>query len=302
MKRAEVFDLRNSKLFNITGELHIRATATGRDYKVVAIHPNRTVILTSNYDIQERVTQTNSRLQLAENVWIAYNVVIEDQTQSDNESQNFHFELSYPKRNLSTIGWYSVTDNSFDSDLTFKWTDNLVANEATATTTETYDYDYQTSEEEPKEKPRIMRAALRWRNEPLDGIDSVNQTVQLTLLHPTFPKDVTIKGHYFRDLIELFRAHVEVEYCEDPEHFLTMDVVAKDLTRLMGYRNYTFQIFGEHGASELDLNARGSIGARPGLYEMENEARYKRSYLPMQEGSLIGMLNLKSKEIHYWVC
>lgn len=305
MKRAELFDLSNSKLFNITGELHIRATPTGQDYKVVAIHPNRTVILTSRFDIQERVTNTNSRLQLADNVWIAYNVVVENRTQHDNESQSFHIELAYPKRNLTTVGWYSVTDNTFDTDLTFKWTNNLEAakSEIVATTTEADEYDWGIESEEKSQSstPRIMRAALRWRSEPLDGIDSVNQSIELSILHPSFQKDVKIKGKYFRDPIELFSANLEVDYCDDPDHLLRLDAVAKDLTYQMGYRNYSYSLFGVHAASELDLNVQGSVGVRPGLYEVENQAHYKRSYLPMQEGSLIGMLNMMSKEILYWV-
>lgn len=304
MKRAEVYDLRDSKKFNITGELHIRATATGQDYKVVAIHPNRTVILTSRYDIQQSVTQTNSRLQLADNVWIAYNVIVENRTHNDNESQNFHIELAYPKRNLTTVGWYSVTENSFDTDLTFKWTDNLVTDSSDheATTTESSDnWNYNEEETESETKPRIMHAAVRWRNEPIESIDTINQTLELSILHPTFEKDVTFKGKYFRDPVDLFRGHVEFEYCDEPEHLLTLSAVVKDLTTQTGYRNYTFHLLGEHVASELDLNALGSVGLRPGLYEMDNQAHYKRSYLPLQEGSLVGMLNMRSKEILYWV-
>lgn len=290
-------------MFNITGELHIRDTATGRDYKVVAIHPNRTVILTSRYDIQEKVTQTNSRLQLADNIWIAYNLIVENRTQNDNESQNFQIELAYPKRNLTTVGWYSFTENTFDTDLTFKWTDNL-DRETEVTTTESNDYGYSYQSEEETQtdtKPRIMRAALHWRNEPLGGIDSVNQSLELSILHPSFQKDVTFKGKYYRDPVELIRAHLEVDYCDQPEHLLSLGAVAKDLTSLVGYRNYSINIFGQHEISELDLNVQGSAGVRPSLFEIDSNAHYKRGYLPVQEGSLIGMLDMRSKEIHYWV-
>lgn len=50
MKRAELYELRNSAMYNITGELHVQKTITGGKYKVVAIHPNRTVTLTSDFD------------------------------------------------------------------------------------------------------------------------------------------------------------------------------------------------------------------------------------------------------------
>lgn len=60
-------------------------------------------------------------------------------------------------------------------------------------------------------------------------------------------------------------------------------------------------IFGEHLATELDLDMRGSIGSRPGLYEIYSNARYKRGYLPLQEGSLDGFLDLRTNEIYYKV-
>lgn len=50
MKRVEIYELHKSKTFNITAELHITTTETGQAYKIVAIHPNRTVIITSDYD------------------------------------------------------------------------------------------------------------------------------------------------------------------------------------------------------------------------------------------------------------
>ena len=51
MKRTEIFDLHNSKLFNITGEFHIWSTLTGQEFKIVAIHPNRTVVFTTDFNI-----------------------------------------------------------------------------------------------------------------------------------------------------------------------------------------------------------------------------------------------------------
>lgn len=58
MKHAELYELRNSRLVNITGEVHVRTTMTGQDYKIIAIHPNRTVVFTSDYDFQVIILQT----------------------------------------------------------------------------------------------------------------------------------------------------------------------------------------------------------------------------------------------------
>lgn len=80
MRRAEVFDLNNKTLFNIAGELHVRTTETGQDYKVMAIHPNRTVILTHDYNFEERTKKTNSKIELASTVWLSYHFQIENKT------------------------------------------------------------------------------------------------------------------------------------------------------------------------------------------------------------------------------
>lgn len=69
----------------------------------------------------------------------------------------------------------------------------------------------------------------------------------------------------------------------------------------MGYRNYSVKIVGLHIASEVILNANGSVGARPGLYEAQSLGEYKRGYLPLQEGSLVAAFNLRTKEIRYLV-
>lgn len=352
MKRAEVFDLKNSKIFNITGEFHLRSTITGQDYKIVAIHPNRTVVFTSDYDFQERTTKTNSKLQLAQDIWISYNLMVENKTQvclkarkqlfvyidvyrlnidnnqeirftkfskfykmkrflflisqhyllnlfcqGNNESQSFSVELAYPKRNLSTEGWYAITENTFDSDLSFKWTEDPKP----ASGGPNDDYNYDSNDDDGSQHPREVRAVLNWRNEPLQGIDKVNQSVSLIIRHPSFEKDVTLKARYYRSLVDLLRAKFEADYCDDPDHFVNFEALAQDLTSEVGYRNYSVKVVGLHIASEVILNANGSVGARPGLYEAQSLGEYKRGYLPLQDGSLVAALNLRTKEIRYLV-
>lgn len=298
MKRAELFELGDDAgKMNITGEFHIRTTLTGQDYKIVAIHPNRTVVLTSDFDIRDTVSKQKSRLQLAPTVWIAYDFLVVNETKLDNDSQRFTLELSYPKRNLSAEGWYAVTDNSLDSDLTFKWVKNEDKSEQDQEEPE-YD-DYVDPDAVDDSKPRIMRAALQWRNEPLYGIDKLNQTAKLSIRHPSFQQDVTFQGSIYQSPIDLVNAKLIVNYCEEADHLLTLVAVAKDLTSFVGYHNYTFSILGTHEASKFDLGVEGSIGARPGLYELNSTGRYSRDYLSLQEGLLAAMIDLRSKELLY---
>lgn len=146
-----------------------------------------------------------------------------------------------------------------------------------------------------------MRAALQWRNEPLHGIDKANQSAMLTIRHPSFQKDVTFKGELYRSPIDLIKTKFELDYCDDPDHFLSLQGKLQDLTTIVGYRNYSYEVIGVQAVSELDLYGVGSIGARPDLYETNNVGRYKRGYMPEQDGLLICMINLKDNEIHLWV-
>lgn len=292
MKRAEIYELGNDHKVNVTGEFHMRTTLTGQDYKIVAIHPNRTVVFTSDFDIQDSTSKQKSRLQLAPTVWIAYDFVVTNETKLDNDSQRFTLALSYPKRNLSAEGWYAVTDDSFDSDLTFKW----VKNEETS---EVSDYDDYEPDAVDDSKPRVMRAAFQWRNEPLQGIDKLNQTAIFSIRHPSFQQDVTFKGNLYQSPVDLINANLVVNYCEEVDDLLTLAAIAKDLTTSVVNRNYTFDIIGTHVASKLDLDVKGTVGVRPGLYELNSAGKYTRDYLPLQEGVLIGLINLRSKEILY---
>lgn len=284
LKRAELFELKNSKMFNITGELHVTTRPTGQDYKIVAIHPNRTVILTSNYDYENNTTQHNSMLQLAPHVWLAYDWHVKNLTRADNESQAFSFDLSYPKRSLGAAGWYSVTKNTFDSDVEIKWHNKDVP-----------------QDEGNEADPKILKAALQWRNNQLGAHDKDNQTTRISLGHPSFEKDMVLKGLWYRGKYDLLRVNVEADYCDDPYHLLTFDAVIKDNTRDLGYRNYTYIVKSIHEISELNLDVEGSVGLRPGLYETSSSGKYKRGYLPLQEGVLVATIDLREKELYYLV-
>lgn len=235
----QLFELRKSSEFNITAELHIRTNLTGRDYKIIAIHPNRTVVLTSDYDIHENLLKQRSKLQLAPTIWFAYNFNLQNLSRANNDSQVFSVDLSYPRRNLSAEGWYSVTDNIFDSDLALKWSKRTIYDDSDA-----------------EVAPGVLNAALLWRNEPLVGNDKDNQTVLFTLRHPTFTKDITVAGNLYRNPIDLIKAKLQIEYCDEPDQLLSLGAGIRDSSSLVGYRNYSYEVYGKHEISEFDLDVR----------------------------------------------
>lgn len=304
IKHAEIYALKNTKnRFNITGELHVRTTATGQAFKILAAHPNRTVIFTSDYDFRELTTHHRSKLELAQNIWIAYDLRVQNLSTLANDSQVLNIDLSYPKRNLSTSGWYSITEDVFDSDFTFKWTKDK--DSSSGNNYDEYDVsandndDYGNHDAVEQNEERSMRASLKWSNEPLTGIDRNNQTLLVTLRHPSFTKDVTLNANYYRSSIDLVRGKLVIDYHDDPEQLLTFVGGIKDYTTLVGHRNYSIHAFGLHDRSELSVNALASIAAQPGIYETKNFGLYKRGYLPLQEGLLNAGLNMHENDLLY---
>ncbi|XP_055389464.1 uncharacterized protein LOC129618631 [Condylostylus longicornis] len=281
MKHAEVFELRKEDKFNLTGELHIKTTDSGQEYKIVAIHPNRTVILSSEYDNQDTISKQKSKLQLSPTAWIAYNVMVENNTTPTKESQKFYAELSYPKRTLSADGTYFNTDEEFDSNIALKWTANKKNNR-----------------DKPEQK--VIKTGFNWRSEPLTGIDREHQTAMLTIGHPSFSKDMTLKGFYYRSPIELLKFGLKLDYSNDPRHLLNVNGVLRDESQQnSGIYNFSYKLDAEHNISDFILNVHGIASAKPAYYYTLSKGLYKRSYFPIKHGSILSKLDIVKKEIEY---
>lgn len=304
IKHVEVFELDKSDNFirNITGEFHMKATQTGQIYKLIAIHPNRTVIVTSDYDYKDSTTRQKAKIELASNIWIAYDLKLQNLTTTFKESQFFDVEVSYPRRNLSTSGWYSIAGDEFDSDLAFEWTnDKPIVVETNAD----YEYDDEESGTEKVEEKlnqsnkRSVRAGFTWRNEFLAPTDKANQTVLLTLRHPAFLKNVTCNINYYRSNLDIVRGKMVIDYHEDPKNLLSIEGGVLNYTTVFGYRNYSMDAFGRHDASNFDMNGLASVAVQPGIYATNNFGYYKRGYLPLQNGLFIASINTRNNELNY---
>lgn len=308
MKRAELYELKNSNRYNITGEFHVRTTETGQAYKIVAIHPNRTVVITSDYDSHDTTINQKLKLLLSSDLWIAYDFKLTNLTTSTNDSQQFNIDLQYPKRNLSTSGWYSITEDMFDSDLAFKWTTTKKIQ--TDTGYDDYPYGYGGSSEERNEnnenaevtaesEEKVIKAALTWRNEPLAKDDKCNQTLLFVIKHPSFRRDVTFNANYYRNSIDLIHGKLIADYHEDPQHMLTLEGGIMDSSQQLKHRNYSIHILGLHEQSNFDLWALSSIAAKSGVYATKNFGRYKRGYVPLMEGLLNAGVDFPKNDVHY---
>ncbi|XP_017854431.2 uncharacterized protein LOC108607859 [Drosophila busckii] len=276
MKHIEVFELRNAQNFNLTGELHMLTQLNAKEFKIVAIHPNRAVVLTTKHEeVSAQVEKWHSKIELSETAWIGYNLELGNFSKLGNESQRFDLELFYPKRNLSTTGWYYLTDNHFNADLALKWAG-----------TGRYD------------ESRKIRGKFHWTALPLRKGDRDHQSFYLAIAHPYLEKDIQCKATYYRGLQDLLRAHMTIDYSEQPEHLIELGAQLRDLYQQLGHTNYTFKLYGVHPASELDVQLNGTLAARPSFYKTETTAHYKRDYSP-RFGKFLAMLDLNKRELEY---
>ncbi|TDG46759.1 hypothetical protein AWZ03_006806 [Drosophila navojoa] len=276
IKHIEVFELRNTKNFNLTGELHVLTTATAQEFKVVAVHPNRAVILTTRYEnVNPHVVKQHAKIELSETAWIGYNLEMGNFSTNGNESQRYAIELFYPKRNLSSSGWYYLTDKQFNADLRFKWAGTG-----------------------PHEESRKIRSNFQWRAEPLRKGERDHQTFIWTVAHPYLEKDILCRATYYRGLQDLLKTQLTIDYSKKPEQLITLGAHLRDLYNEKGFTNYTLKIYGYHPASELDVEMNGTLVARPSYYKTESTAHYKRDYSPLY-GKFLAMLDLNKRELEY---
>lgn len=284
-------------MFNITTIFHNKTTATGQDFKLYAIHPNRTVILQTEYDYQDSTTKQRSKIDLGPNVWVAYDYNSKNMTKDDEDSHIFTLDLSYPKRNLTADGFYTSSSHSFDSKIEFMWKKNTLEETIDGEDDEYVDYN---NEKEDDDEPRVMSATFLWNKDMELNDDERKHTIEIGILHPSFEKNVTFKGVYYRNPQIIFKADVQIEYCDLPEHLFTLGADLKDLSENSN-RNYTLAIYSKHEDTSLLLDARSSILIAKGYYQTINDGQYQRSYLDLAKGEFIGMLDVNNKEINYYV-
>lgn len=187
--------------------------------------------------------------------------------------------MFYPKRNLSTEGWYHVTEEKISSDVLFKWA----------------------NVDSFKKDLKVLRTGLIWQAEPLVDDDKEHQTVIVTVGHPDLEKDVVMKAKYYRGIFELLKIDCVIDYSDEPDHLIGVGLVLKDMHQNLGSTNYLLQLNAHHMASDLELQLNGTVIMEPSLYKTKFDANYKRSFYDDRRGQFLTSLDVDKKEIEYIV-
>jgi hypothetical protein len=178
----EVFDLTKENRFNLTGELLSKTNDDKQSYEFVAIHPNRTINIASDYVSKDQRTLHTSKVKLADNVWLGYELEVFNHSKIDSESQEIQLKLSYPRRNVSVSGLYFIVEDSFDSNFTFEWSKK-----------QQQENQEDGNEEEVTWESKMFETSIQWKNFEKSENLKDNQSVSMTIKHPSFERDVNLQ-------------------------------------------------------------------------------------------------------------
>ncbi|XP_054083621.1 apolipophorins [Zeugodacus cucurbitae] len=274
IKRLEIFDLRNSKKSNVTCELHEFTSGNDKKTKLLAIHPNRTIILTTNSAKSSKYKINHqSKLELSKTAWIGYNLVIGNK--DEKSRRQFLAELSYPTRNLVVNGSYLTTINSLNSNVSFAWSgDDNRGN-------------------------KVVHTRLMWQSDSLGLDDRDNQTLTLNIGHDLLETDLTITANFYRGIKDLIKFKMFVIYSHDLDHLIEITTALTDLSYDAGSTKYILQFIAYHKASELDVKFNASATKRPYYLKIETNSFYTRDYFAKKIGRFLVFVDLNNKEVEY---
>lgn len=77
---VHLFHLFNRSKFDVTGNMNIRTTFTGQELNLTATQSNRTVKLSTCYDVRDQNFKQRSRLELSPTAWISYELNLNNKT------------------------------------------------------------------------------------------------------------------------------------------------------------------------------------------------------------------------------
>ncbi|CAG2054584.1 unnamed protein product [Timema podura] len=319
-KHAQLFNLHNITIFNLTGEVLVKTTETGKDITLTGTHTNRTVTLKTNYDFLDHEFRQKSHWELAPHVWATYNVVINNKTtylqlsrriisvyvgrallssvDTDKEKREQHIELdmAYPRRDFSMKGYYQILNKSLSSEIAIMWDKQNVTKKSIGAS-----IDWKRISLYPNKQHAVLsiKHPSFKRGSEISLIEKHLNTPNKNTNHGlsvTSKQDVTFNANYLSGDKEFVDVASEVVYSTENNKKLRLSGKLLDNSQSL-FKQYDYELLGNHPATRLDLKVFGDLHAGNGLYKSNNVAQYKRTYLPLQKGESNAFLNTVMKEI-----
>ncbi|XP_034189232.2 apolipoprotein lipid transfer particle [Osmia lignaria lignaria] len=275
-KHVNLYRLDNRTAFNVAAESRIKTTHTGQNIHLKAIHSNRTVQLKTDYQVLPGEFDQNCWFSLAEDVWISYRVNILNKTTEEVDNQFLVLSVSYPRRNFTLDGSYWISSEEFKSEAKLDWDQD------------TY-------------RPRTIGALFNWINLSSNADTSVRQRAIFALRHPSFKKQVLLRGELLKESPrDLFNCVLTADYSTDPDKHFALSASLKDESKLPSTRRYVYELTGRHPSTRFDLDVRGFVQKRDNaFFQTVNNGLYKRSFIINDSGQLNARLDLNRDELFF---
>ncbi|KAH9633240.1 hypothetical protein HF086_017932, partial [Spodoptera exigua] len=232
VKQATVFHLHNATKFNVTGKLDIYTYDIGKDLKLTAIHGNRTWTFDNKYEAVDKELKQGSKIKWAEDVWFNYDLHVTNMT-------TLVMNVWYPLRTFNLVALYNLQDTLLDGSARLHW--NV------------------------KEENKTAELRGRWENPPVP--EGNLHHVDLSLAHPSFRKDVTLKGQYLSTPSVMSNISLELQYSDYENEYLQLNSILTDNSN-GPVRDYKFALICKHPSTNLDLDMKSDINIRNISYHM----------------------------------
>ncbi|XP_022117827.2 uncharacterized protein LOC110995124 [Pieris rapae] len=267
VKQATVFHLHNATKFNVTGKLDVQTYDIGKKMQFTAIQGNRTWTFDNKYEAKDRELTQGSKLTWAEDVWIQYNIHVTNMSVDETESQEIVMDIEYPMRNFRVAAIYHLQDSLVDGKADLLW--NVRAENKTA------------------------QISGKWENPP--NPEGNLHNVNFALSHPSFKKDVTLKGQYLSSPVVMSNISLELQYSDYDNEYLKLNSILTDNSN-GPIRDYKFSLKCTHPSTNLDLDMNTDISIQSRWYHLSNFYKFQKSlfYEKLRSNKLLVDLNKSS--------
>ncbi|KAH9643130.1 hypothetical protein HF086_010582 [Spodoptera exigua] len=270
VKQATVFHLHNATKFNVTGKLDIYTYDIGKDLKLTAIHGNRTWTFDNKYEAVDKELKQGSKIKWAEDVWFNYDLHVTNMTTDETESQQLVMNVWYPLRTFNLVALYNLQDTLLDGSARLHW--NV------------------------KEENKTAELRGRWENPPVP--EGNLHHVDLSLAHPSFRKDVTLKGQYLSTPSVMSNISLELQYSDYENEYLQLNSILTDNSN-GPVRDYKFALICKHPSTNLDLDMKSDINIRSRWYYFNNFYRFQKSLFYQKLRQNMFLIDTANSAIHW---
>nr|XP_034825791.1 apolipophorins [Maniola hyperantus] len=248
VKQATLFHLHNTSILNVTGKLDIHTYAIGKKMKFTAIHGSRTWTFDNTYEAVDKDLKQGSKITWAEDVWLGYAIHVTNLTVADTESQQIIMDVRYPLRIFRVTALYRLQDALLDGTAHLLW--NV------------------------RDENKTAELRGKWENPPY--VEGNLHDVYLALSHPSFRKDVTLKGQYLTTPSVMMNLSMELQYSDYENEYLKLKSILTDNSN-GPVRDYKFALKCTHPSTNLDLDMKSDIHIHSRWYYLSNYYRFQKS-------------------------